>query len=159
MLVKLLILLFLGSTGAGLVGIALHTLRLAHASRHWLVVPGVVTSSSVERWGLYGSNRVSCGVRVEYDYWVDDYRYVGRRRLFDIWRIGGVSLEEARRLEKEVYRPGTQVGVHVDPHEPSQSVIETRADEVAVASCLSVGLLFLSVEVILVLNLFGVVAV
>lgn len=87
------------------------------ASRHWPVVPGVVTEAS--------STRSSSGKapwstdRFEYRYLVGDRDYTSRRYSFKAGNGGAFEAVRERGL-----RPGDAVEVHHHPSDPSLAVLD-----------------------------------
>ena len=121
----------LGAFGfvAALFALALH--RQASLARKWPVVPGTIRNSGVEQFvgapsepGQRG--QVMYQSKVSFAYRFNDIDYVSQGAS-----LGGKVSSTSRALTQNLakkYPDGTKVQIHVNPANPSEAVLEPRAN-------------------------------
>ncbi len=112
----------------GLIVIALVLQLRARRSMSWPSTTGVVNSATIDERVKTGSNGTStlyCPM-IAYEYEVDGHHYMQNRLLMG----GPVSSRSRSRVQKWVdrYPEGSAVKIYYNPADPSESVLERKAN-------------------------------
>ena len=151
--VRIVIVLVLVAGGIAFLRAAWRTVRMARISQRWPEVPAEITASGMKLIGFYRTYRLRENflVEISYAYAVFGAWYSGHRYRWTIWRFGGMTREEALETIGR-YPAGSHVTARYDPDRPAESVLEPRADWMAVATCVMFGALALFTAVYLPLS-------
>lgn len=139
-------------TGIPLTAFGLHRLRIGRRSRDWPTVPGEVTSTEISSEGGGEDAEVKYVPELQYEYEVDNERYVNSRYGFGTTPTFS-ERSAARSWTEERYPEDGQVAVHYDPDRPDRSVLEPGAGRSPMA--LVVGLVFTSLGIFMLLTSGG----
>ncbi len=120
----------LGAFGAAIALFALAFHRQAAKVRTWPVVPGKIKTSGLEEFRAAPEEGRSRGAtqfqsKVSYSYRYNNIDYSGTQASYG-GQVTSTSRWMIERLAKK-YPNGKVVEVHVNPENPSQAVLETRA--------------------------------
>ena len=123
----------LGAFGAAIALFALAFHRQAAKVRTWPVVPGKIKTSGLEEFRAAPEEGRSRGAtqfqsQVSYSYRYNNIDYTGMQASYG-GQVTSTSRWMIERLAKK-YPNGKVVDVHVNPENPSQAVLETRATSV-----------------------------
>jgi len=119
--------LFVALLGAGIFVVGLLHFRKIRASQSWPHTPGRILSARVDMVRTQGNpgeaDTISYDPEVQYEYLVDNQRYVGNRIA-----IGGKSHGSRKKAEQalQAFQVGSSVWVFYDPAKPGQSVLEKK---------------------------------
>ncbi len=120
----------LGAFGTAIALFALAFHRQAAKVRTWPVVPGKIRTSGLEEFRAAPEKGRSRGTtqfqsKVSYSYRYNNFDYTGTQASYG-GQVTSTSRWMIERLAKK-YPDGKVVEVHVNPQNPSQAVLETRA--------------------------------
>src|SRR5438552_10107667 len=123
----------LGAFGFAVALFALALQRQASLARKWPVVPGAIKTSGVEQFVGASSEPAERGQvmfqsKVSFAYRFNDIDYISQEASLG-GRISSTSSALARGSAKK-YPAGARVQVHVNPDNPSEAVLEPRANGV-----------------------------
>lgn len=119
----------LGAFGAAIALFALAFHRRASLAKKWPVVRGKIKTSGLEEFRAAPEEGRSHGatkfqLQVAYSYRYNNIDYTSSQASYD-GQVTSTSRRMIERLAKK-YPNGKVVGVHVNPENPSQAVLETR---------------------------------
>jgi hypothetical protein len=137
--------LFAAIAGLFLLGLAARNLWKGRASRGWRRVPGRILRSFVfVDHGSKGGEGYT--PKLEYEYTLDGHRYTSMR-----WRYGQTGAWSRKSADRSIapFPAGTAVTVHVNPSDPTESVLisGTSPGNLAIAAA---GLVFAGVAGVLI---------
>ena len=113
--------------GAGLFVVGLLHFRKVKASQSWPYTPGRILSTKVDIVTTRGNpdeaDTTSYVPEVQYEYFVENQRYLGNRIA-----IGGKSHGSRKKAEEALqsFQVAASVWVFYDPAKPGQSVLEKK---------------------------------
>lgn len=120
----------LGAFGVAIALFALMFQRQSSAAKKWPVVQGRIKTSGLEEFRAAPEEGRSQGTtkfqsKVQYSYRYNNVDYTSSQASYD-GQVTSTSRWAIERLAKK-YPTGKTVNVHVNPENPSQAVLETRA--------------------------------
>ena len=120
--------LIIALLGAGLFLIGWLQFRKVQASRSWPYTPGRILQAKIDATTSRGNadeaDSTSFSPEIQYEYYVDNQRYLGNR-------IGFAGRSYSRRMQAEEalkdFQVGASVWVFYDSAKPTQAVLEKKA--------------------------------